>query len=108
MKNSKERENVSENHWHEAWVTKVVGQPTADDYSNHQALRTGKPSEEDLATAKANGPSEKETKAEADGKADDAKNKKDQAAAGATPAPAKALVQLKNDPSTADAEEAAY
>jgi hypothetical protein len=58
-------------------------------------LRSGEPSKDEKDAAKANGPSEKEQKAEADAKKE------------AAPAAA-ALVQLRTDPSKADAEEAAY
>jgi len=95
---SRNKEGVTANSWHEQWVTKVVPQQFGDSYSADRQLRSGEPSKDEKDAAKANGPSEKEQKAEADAKKE---------AAPAAPAAA-ALVQLRTDPSKADAEEAAY
>jgi len=92
---SRNKEGVTANSWHEQWVTKVVPQQFGDSYSADRQLRSGEPSKDEKDAAKANGPSEKEQKAEADAKKE------------AAPAAA-ALVQLRTDPSKADAEEAAY
>lgn len=74
--NSRAREGALANSWHEYWVTKVVPQPTPDSYSSYRPLRAGEPTDEEKEAAKANGPSEKEDKAEADAKKDDVANAK--------------------------------
>jgi hypothetical protein len=63
-------------------------------------LRAGEPTKDEKDAAKANGPSEKEQKAEDDAKKD--------AAPAAPAAPSLAQLKSKGDPSKADAEEAAY
>lgn len=92
-------------------MTKVVPQPTPDSYSNYRATRSGEPSDEDKEAAKANGPSEKEEKAEADAKKDDAANAAKAKEAEVPEAPeAPSLIQIRSkaDPSLADQQEADY
>lgn len=60
-------------------------------------MRAGEPTKDEKDAAKANGPSEKEQKAEDDAKKD-----------AAPAAPSLAQLKSKGDPSKADAEEAAY
>ena len=45
--NSRNREGVYANSWHEYWVTKVIPQPNGDAYSADRQLRSGEPTKEE-------------------------------------------------------------
>jgi hypothetical protein len=45
--NSRNREGVNANSWHEYWVTKVIPQPNGDAYSADRQLRSGEPTKEE-------------------------------------------------------------